>query len=153
VGKRGGSQLSLDEGGVSKRRLNMKRLTLLTMAIVIVLLAGTVLAHPPKDVRVEFDPDSKILMVTAYHDTKDATKHYVGLIEVELNGEKIIEQKFKAQIASDVQKAQYWINDAKLGDELAVTATCNIAGKKKVTMKVEKKAEPEPVEPEAHGDK
>ena len=109
----------------------------------IVLVVSAASAHPPKDVKIEFDQGSKMLMVTAYHDTKDATKHFVGVIEVDLNGEKVIEQKFKSQIGTDAQKAHYWVNDAKIGDEISVTATCNIAGKKKMSLKIEKKAEGE----------
>jgi desulfoferrodoxin (superoxide reductase-like protein) len=120
----------------------MKRFALMSLALVVVLAAGSVWAHPPKDVKLEFDPATKTLQVTAVHDTKDATKHFIGTVEVDLNGEKIIEQKFKSQIGVDAQKARYWINDASVGDTLAVTATCNIAGKKKVTLEIAKPAEP-----------
>lgn len=122
----------------------MKWFAFASLALVVVLAAGSVWAHPPKEVKIEFDPDTKMLMVTATHDTKDATKHFISMIEVDLNGEKIIEQKFKAQVSADAQKAHYWINDANVDDMLVVTATCNIAGKKKMTLKVAKAAEPEP---------
>ena len=115
------------------------------LGLVLVFLASSALAHPPKDVKIEFDQGEKMLTVTAYHDTKDATKHFASVIEVELNGEKVIEQKFKSQVGADAQKARYWLNDAKIGDEITVTATCSIAGKKKATLKIEKKAEePQP---------
>jgi desulfoferrodoxin (superoxide reductase-like protein) len=120
----------------------MKRFALVSLALCVVLVAGSVWAHPPKDVKIEFDPTSKMLMVTAAHDTKDPTKHFIGTVEVDLNGEKIIEQKFKSQISADAQQAHYWINDAEVGDTLVVTATCNIAGKKKVTLEIAKPAEP-----------
>jgi len=121
----------------------MRNLMLVVPALIFALAAGSAWAHAPKDVKIEFDPDSKMLTVTAAHDSKDATKHFVSAIEVDLNGEKIIEQKFKAQIGGDAQKARYWINDANVGDTLVVTATCNIAGKKKATLVIAK-AEPEP---------
>jgi hypothetical protein len=99
----------------------MKGFALVSLALCVVLAAGAVWAHPPKEVKLEFDPAGKMLTV---------------------NGEKIIEQKFKSQVSADGQKAQYWINDAAVGDTLAVTATCNIAGKKKVTLEIAKPAEP-----------
>jgi hypothetical protein len=120
----------------------MKGFALVSLALCVVLAAGAVWAHPPKEVKLEFDPAGKMLTVTATHDTKDPTKHFVGTVQVDLNGEKIIEQRFKYQVSADGQKAQYWINDAAVGDTLAVTATCNIAGKKKVTLEIAKPAEP-----------
>jgi len=41
--------------------------------------------------------------------------------------------------------AHFWINDAKVGDTLTVTAFCNIAGKKQASLKIEKKAETAPM--------
>jgi hypothetical protein len=119
----------------------MRKSAAVAMGLVLMLLAGGVLAHPPKDVKVEFNPDNHMLMVTAIHDTKDVAKHYVGTIEVDVNGQKMIEQKFKSQVTPDNQGAHYWLNDAATGDTLSVTATCNIAGKKTVTMVVPKKTE------------
>jgi len=116
----------------------VNRFALVSLVLLAVLAAGSVWAHPPKDVKIEFDPESKMLMVTAPHDTKDATKHFIGAVEVELNGEKIIEQKFKSQVNADMQMAHYWINDAGAGDTLVVTAACNIAGKKKATFEIAK---------------
>jgi hypothetical protein len=121
------------------------KLTLVAMCSVAFLaFAGAGWAHPPKDVQLEFNPDNHMLMVMAMHDTKDPTKHFVGDIEVDLNGEKLIDQKFKSQPTADMQMGHYLINDAKIGDTLAVTAACNIAGKKTVTLKVEK---PKPAAP------
>jgi len=113
--------------------------------VIVLLLAGAAAAHPPKEVKIDFDPDSKMLMVTAIHDTKDVTKHYVGMVQVDLNGEKMIEQKFKSQVGPGEQMAHFWINDAKVGDTLTVTAFCNIAGKKQASLKIEKKAETAPM--------
>lgn len=108
------------------------------LALAAVLLAGSAWAHPPKDVILEFATDTQMLTVNAPHDTKDATKHFVGAIQVDLNGEKIIEQKMKSQITAAEGKAHFWIHDAKIGDTITVTATCNIAGKKSASLKIEK---------------
>jgi DNA polymerase II large subunit len=113
-------------------------------AVVVLLLSGVSAAHPPKEVKIGFDPESKMLTVTAIHDTKDVTKHYVGTIQVDLNGEKMIEQKFKAQVDANEQLARFWINDANAGDTLTVTAICNIAGKKQASLVIGKKAETAP---------
>lgn len=121
----------------------MKSSAVAGLVLVLVLIAGVATAHPAKEVKIEFDPDGKMLMVTAVHDTKDVAKHFIGTVEVDLNGDKIIVQKFKSQIGADAQKAHFWVHDAKIGDEIKVTATCNISGKKTVSLKVEKKVQGE----------
>ncbi len=121
----------------------MKVSAVVVCVLAVFLFASAVMAHPPKDVKVEFNPDNHMLMVMATHDTKDPTKHFVGDIEVAVNGEKLIDQKFKSQPTADMQMGHYLINDAKIGDTLTVTAACNIAGKKTVTVKIEK---PKPAE-------
>ncbi|MFH1221090.1 MAG: hypothetical protein V1694_11650 [Candidatus Eisenbacteria bacterium] len=126
----------------------MKSSVILVCFAAVLMLAGAGLAHPPKDVQVEFNPDNHMMMVMAMHDTKDATKHFVGTIEVSLNGDKLIDQKFKSQPTADMQMGHYLINDVKIGDQLTVIASCSIAGKKTVTIKVEK---PKPAEGMKHG--
>lgn len=126
----------------------MKLSAILICGLVVLVTAGASLAHPPKDVQLDYNVDNHMLMVMATHDTKDATKHFVGTIQVDLNGEKVIEQKFKSQPTADMQMGHYLVNDAKVGDTLTVTATCNISGKKAVTLKIEK---PKPAPAEGHG--
>ena len=80
----------------------MKVSAVVVCVLAVFLFASAVMAHPPKDVKVEFNPDNHMLMVMAYHDTKDPTKHFVGAIEVDVNGEKLIDQKFKSQPTADM---------------------------------------------------
>ena len=126
----------------------MKLSMIAVCCLAVLASTGVGLAHPPKDVQIEFNPDNHMLMVMAAHDTKDATKHYIGDIQIDLNGEKLIDQKFKTQPTADMQMGHYLINDAKIGDMLTVTAVCNIAGKKAVTLKIEK---PKPAPAPAQG--
>jgi hypothetical protein len=128
----------------------MKLQTLAVYGLAVLMLAGAGLAHPSKDVQLDFNADNHMLMVMAAHDTKDPAKHFVGTIQVDLNGEKVIDQKFKSQPTADMQMGHYLINDAKIGDTLTITATCNIAGKKAVTLKIEK-PKPAPAPMEGHG--
>lgn len=103
-------------------------------------MAGGVLAHAPKNVEAEFDTDKQILTVTVFHDVKDAAKHFIDEISVELNGKDIIEQKLLAQESLEKIAVVYRITDAGVGDEIEVSAACNISGKKKTTVKIETEA-------------
>lgn len=103
----------------------MKKIVLATVLCVLPLLA-----HAPKGVEVEFDPQSGILDVLVTHGVNDASKHYIYRIIVELNGEKVVEQKFSSQTNADEQNVLYTIHDAKEGDKIKVSAFCNISGKR-----------------------
>jgi hypothetical protein len=120
----------------------MYRTALCACALTLFIASGT-LAHTPKSVEAEFDIDKQILTVTVFHDVKDAAKHFVDEISIELNGEKIIEQNILAQENLEKQTVVYRITDAGVGDQIEISAACNISGKKKVTIKIEKKAEKE----------
>jgi len=95
-----------------------------------------IFAHPPSNIMLEFDPFEYTLMITIPHSVNDPGKHYVYKIIVELNGKEIIKQEFKAQWSEDEQVAIYQLPDAQHGDEVSVTAYCNISGKKKGTIQI-----------------
>ncbi|MGD8978683.1 MAG: hypothetical protein PVH23_01265 [candidate division WOR-3 bacterium] len=98
--------------------------------IALVLCTLTLLAHPPGGVEVEFDPESKVLNILVPHSVNDASRHYISKLIVDLNGKKIVEQRFRSQIDDDEQRVLYSIHDATEGDKIKVTAFCNISGKR-----------------------
>lgn len=102
--------------------------------ILAMLIASSVLAHPPKSLSLEYDSDSDILTVDVMHSVKDAAKHYVNKVVVKLNGRKIVEQTFKRQVDEEVQQVTYKVIDAVEGDKLTVTGYCNISGKKSAEL-------------------
>ena len=113
----------------------------LLVPIALTALATSGFGHPPSAVTARFDTDEHLLTITVMHDVRDAAKHYIDQIEVEHNGKKIIEQRFKQQIDLNTQEALYRIIDARVGDKIKVTARCSISGKKSVEIPVEKKIE------------
>jgi len=102
-------------------------------------LATSGFCHPPSEVTARFETDDLLLTVTVMHGVRDAAKHYIEEIEVELNGKKMIEQKFRSQGDGKVQEAIYRLIDAKVGNEIKITAGCNISGRKNVVIRVEEK--------------
>jgi hypothetical protein len=123
--------------GVNRREaISMKKQTLVLSALAILFFsAGSATAHPPSAIRLSFDPTSRILDVVVMHDTRKPLEHYIESIVVQLNGKEIIKQKFAGQSDALKQCVTYRIDDAKPGDEIAVTGTCNVFGKKKETIK------------------
>jgi hypothetical protein len=132
--------------GFSNREETMNCLALTMVWLLALILAIPAFAHPPKTVTAEFDLEEHVLKVEAKHDTKDANKHFIKRIEVELNGEKIIEQKFGSQEDRASQRSLYRIAEAEVGDTIKATAVCNVAGKKSESLKIVKKEKPKATE-------
>jgi desulfoferrodoxin (superoxide reductase-like protein) len=111
-------------------------LLLVCLSVLLSCAAGVAQAHPPSNIKLQFNPQTHVLTVTALHNVGDVTKHYIKLIEVSLNGVPIISQKFSSQTNTTVQTVQYVILDAKPGSTISVKATCNIRGSLEKSIKV-----------------
>ncbi|MFA5271650.1 MAG: hypothetical protein WC412_04840 [Candidatus Omnitrophota bacterium] len=90
--------------------------------------------HPPQ--KIDITQSDKTINIVVTHNVKDPATHYIKLIEVVLNGKKIIDQEFSLQTAN-FQKATYSIPDLKKGDILEVDADCNQFGDLKEKIKIE----------------
>lgn len=94
-------------------------------------------AHPASEVKAEFDKEKNILTVEITHSVKDSESHFIDELEIELNDEEIITQKFTFQLNDEVQKALYFIPGAKKGDSIQIKAECNKFGSKKTILKID----------------
>ena len=127
----------------------MKYAGMLLVVLAVTGIAASGFGHPPSAVTARFDTDESLLTVKVMHGVRDAAKHFVDEIEVEINGKKMIEQKFEGQTDLGVQEVVYKVIDAKVGDKIKITAGCNISGKKSVEITVKKTVEEEKGEAEA----
>ena len=106
------------------------------------IFASGALANPPDSLRMNLD-STGLLTVQVFHLVKDPAKHYITKVVVELNGKTIIQQSLSSQTDNKVQELIYKIIDAKVKDKIAVTANCNITGKKKDILTVGEKSKTE----------
>ncbi|MCX7994805.1 MAG: hypothetical protein N3A65_03390 [candidate division WOR-3 bacterium] len=107
---------------------------LFSFVVIATLFTIATFAHPPSEIVAEYDTTSKILQIIVNHSVRDAQKHYINKVEIELNGSKIIEQKSNKQIDNKIQHYIYKIHDARTEDSISIEANCNISGKKKVKV-------------------
>ncbi len=93
-------------------------------------------AHPPSDIKITFDPATKILTAVIMHDVANPLNHYIKKVDVGLNGKDIIEQTLSRQDNNTTQTVSYLIPDVKNGDILSVEGHCSISGKlqKEITV-------------------
>jgi desulfoferrodoxin (superoxide reductase-like protein) len=108
----------------------MKRASLFGTVLILLAIAGPLLAHPPDSIAVSVD-STRFLSVDVYHSVQSAD-HYIARISVSLNGKLTITQNFSSQSSEAEQYAYYRLVDAKPGDKVSVTAECNIFGRKTV---------------------
>lgn len=116
----------------------MRTLLFVLTAVVglLVLQVEAAMAHPPSDIQLNFNKKTHILTVTVFHQVKDPTTHYIKEVDVSLNDNQIITQKFTRQTDNAKQMAQYIIPDAAANSVLKVTGTCNIRGSLDKTLTV-----------------
>ena len=109
----------------------------LSWSLLLLLICGSACAHAPQKVETWFDPDEHILKVTISHGVKDGGKHFVDEVTVSLNGKEVVRQILLAQENLESLTVLYRITDAGPGDEIGVSAACNLSGKKTAKIKVE----------------
>jgi len=122
-----------------KGRYNMKKAAAFLLFFIFLVTTSKAFAHPPSDIKISFDPATKILQATIIHNTSNPASHYIKKVDVGLNGKEIVEQEISRQDNSESQTVSYLIPDAKDGDLLSVEGYCSISGKLTKEIKVENK--------------
>lgn len=106
----------------------------------ILFLSGVVMnayAHPPSDIKMTFDPATKMLEAVIMHDVNDPAKHFINKVDVGLNGKEIISQALSQQDNKESQTVRYLVPDVKAGDSLSVEGYCNLVGKLEKELKAQ----------------
>ena len=118
----------------------MKRVAVFLVFLSFFMAASTAYAHPPSDIKITFDPKTKMLQAIIVHNTSNPLHHYINKVDVGLNGKEIIGQSISREDNNETQTVSYLIPDVKDNDILSVEAYCSISGKlkKEITVKAEK---------------
>jgi hypothetical protein len=91
------------------------------------IIITPVAAHPPSDMSVSYHELSRTLVVTITHPVPNPQEHYIKEVTVTINGKIVNDSFYTSQPAPDTFTYTDPI-DTKPGDEIAVTATCVLAG-------------------------
>jgi hypothetical protein len=114
-----------------------KRGVFLTIFFLCVVVA-VAYAHPPSDIKITFDLNTKVVTAVIMHNVSNPLNHYIKKVDVGLNGKEIIEQSISRQDNNDSQTVSYFIPDVKNGDKISVEGYCSISGKLMKAIVVEK---------------
>jgi len=107
----------------------------------LILSPGTVGAHSPSEVKLDYDTPTQTLKVSITH-TRFSDSHYINKVEIRKNGNLVSLQEYKNQLAETVTYS-YKVT-AVASDALEVKAYCNKFGSKTETLKVGQPGKPAP---------
>ena len=114
----------------------MKSKIFVLMAVLSFILVSVAYAHPPSDIKITFDPATKMLHAIIYHNVSNPLKHYIKKVDVGLNGKEILSQSISREDNNLTQTVSYVIPDAMPGDVLSVEGYCSISGSLTKRIKV-----------------
>lgn len=102
-----------------------------------VFISSMAYAHPPSDIKITYDQNSKMLKALIMHDVLDTAAHHIKKVDVTQNETQIIEQLISIQDNNMNQTVIYYVPNVKSGDVLGVEAFCSIGGqlKKEIIVK------------------
>lgn len=112
----------------------MKKMVLILCGLLVT--SATAFAHPPSDIKIQFDPATKTLTATIEHRISNPKSHYINKVDIGLNGKEIKMLPFAKQETSTSQTISFVIPEAKTGDILSVEGYCNLSGKLEKEIKV-----------------
>ena len=91
-------------------------------------------AHPPQDVQIAYDVNTQTLTVTITHKSGFGF-HYINSVIVKKNGVVVSTNKYDKQPDPATFSYTYKMVAGK-GDNIEVTAICNLSGNKTATIDV-----------------
>jgi desulfoferrodoxin (superoxide reductase-like protein) len=109
---------------------------------IILVLSIPLSAHPPTRMDLNYDDSSGILTITAQHPTQDVMKHFINRVEVQFRGKRIVIEEFTFQFNAEFHQAVCLLYGVRPGDEIQVTAQCNVFGKKTVSLVIPERKAP-----------
>ncbi len=109
----------------------MRKVVLLTVVSLFILSCMNAYAHPPSDIKIEYDAETRIVSAVIVHPVSNKEQHFINKVALWFNGEDVIKHKIGGQDNNRDQSAAYMIPGAKTGDKITIEAYCNISGKLK----------------------
>jgi desulfoferrodoxin (superoxide reductase-like protein) len=112
----------------------MKKLAILLCGLL--ALSTAAFAHPPSDIKIQFDDKLNTLTAVIEHPVSNPDTHYIKKIDIGLNGKEIETLTFTEQDNNAAQIVIIALPQATKGDVLSVEAYCNQSGKLEKEIKV-----------------
>ena len=105
------------------------------MAGITALISSSVFAHPPREIKMEYDAVQKILKIDMEHVSRNHTRHYIRKIVVTVNDRPPMVEYYRQQ----VNPAHFTVEiplEAKGGDKIAIQAYSSEGGIQEASIDV-----------------
>ena len=106
------------------------------MLLGLLLIATQAFAHPPSDIKIQFDTKTQTLNAVILHRVSNPLTHYIYKANIGLNGKEMKSLRFKKQATNREQLATAVLSGIKKGDTLSVEGFCNLSGQLKKEIKI-----------------
>jgi hypothetical protein len=110
---------------MSKRKIYYSITVFLMISLAIT--AANVRAHPPEDMQLAYNSNTKSLSVIISHGVSDNTTHYIASVEVKVNGSTYQTYFYSSQPSLFDFTYQYAVISNN-GSVIQVTAICSVGG-------------------------
>jgi len=132
---------SLDSGGRHSRYVSVALPALIFLLLTLTILPTPILAHPPAEMKLEYNFDEQTLSVTITHSVSTPESHYVKKLEIKKNADLYLTRDYTSQPTTSTFTYTYDVTVGD-GDVLEATAYCSLYGSKTERITV---AAPSPV--------
>ncbi len=112
----------------------MKKMVFLLIGLVVASTAA--FAHPPSDIKIQFDDNTKTLTAVIQHRVSNPQSHFIKKVDIGLNGREVQMLPFAKQDNNATQTVKITIPEAKKGDVLSVEGYCNLSGRLEKEIKI-----------------
>lgn len=110
--------------------------TVFVFVLLCLVSSSAALAHPPSDIKTQYDPATQTLKAVIEHPVSNASTHYIDKVDISINGKEVQELKFQSQETPGSQTLEIQLKDVKSGDLLSVEGYCNLSGKLEKEIKI-----------------
>ena len=113
----------------------MKKFRLLSMILGFVFISPSLYAHPPSEMKLNYDAKQKLLHIEIKHLSYNPREHHIRRLMIVKNDEQPLISYFSSQKPDGL--SQDVTIDAKKGDIIYVKAYCSDSGTKEETLAIE----------------
>ena len=106
----------------------MKNIVCVLFVLALLFVPVVAVAHPPSDIKFDYNAKEKTLKITVVHGSRDISQHFIDTVKVTIDGMEMVKQTFMSQFNDKGQEVSYIVIDVKEKSKVQVYAHCCMSG-------------------------
>jgi len=103
-------------------------------SVLMAILPIWIMAHPAKSVSATYNATTGKLKISAVHQVKDVTNHYIITMVISVDGKVVKTLTYTKQSSTESQDDEVAVPEIKKGSKVDVKTKCNKFGTKSVSI-------------------